>query len=76
MDSYVNASYAFQNGLVYVEDDGTVIMKGDNTSWLASGQYRDRWATRHLSNRSQHNNEPVSGFRAKLSTTQVFLFLI
>jgi len=39
--TYVNASYAFQNGLVYVEDDGTVIMKGDNTSWLASGQYRD-----------------------------------
>ncbi|KAJ7597059.1 glycoside hydrolase family 16 protein [Mycena floridula] len=39
--NYVTSSVAFANGLAYVEDDGTVIMKGDDTTWLADGQYRD-----------------------------------
>ncbi|KIY52758.1 glycoside hydrolase family 16 protein [Fistulina hepatica ATCC 64428] len=38
---YVNESYAFSAGLAYVESDGVVIMKGDNTTWLAEGAYRD-----------------------------------
>ncbi|KAF9270240.1 glycoside hydrolase family 16 protein [Marasmius fiardii PR-910] len=37
---YIDANYAFQNGLAYVQDDGVVIMKGDNTSWLQDGEYR------------------------------------
>jgi len=39
--TYVNESFAFANGLAYVEDDGTVIMKGDNTTTLSEGQYRN-----------------------------------
>jgi hypothetical protein len=42
LDSYVNDTYAFQNGLAYVNDDGTVVMKGDNTTWLPEGQNRSR----------------------------------
>ncbi|KAJ7492593.1 glycoside hydrolase family 16 protein [Mycena latifolia] len=38
--TYVNETYAFQNGLAYVNDDGTVVMKGDNTTWLPEGQNR------------------------------------
>ncbi|KAJ7293602.1 glycoside hydrolase family 16 protein [Mycena rebaudengoi] len=38
--TYVNQTYAFANGLAYVQDDGIVIMKGDNTSWLPEGQNR------------------------------------
>ncbi|KAJ7487626.1 glycoside hydrolase family 16 protein [Mycena galericulata] len=37
---YVNDTYAFDNGLAYVNDDGTVVMKGDNTTWLPEGQNR------------------------------------
>ncbi|KAJ6575141.1 glycoside hydrolase family 16 protein [Mycena capillaripes] len=38
--TYVDQTYAFQNGLAYVEDDGIVVMKGDNTTWLPEGQNR------------------------------------
>ncbi|KAJ7254086.1 glycoside hydrolase family 16 protein [Mycena haematopus] len=39
--TYVNQTYAFQNGLAYVnEGDGTVVMQGDNTTWLPEGQNR------------------------------------
>jgi hypothetical protein len=38
--TYVNDTYAFQNGLAYVDSDGTVIMQGDNTTWLTEGQNR------------------------------------
>ncbi|KAJ6519845.1 glycoside hydrolase family 16 protein [Mycena sanguinolenta] len=37
---YVNQTYAFDNKLAYVTDDGTVVMKGDNTTWLPEGQNR------------------------------------
>jgi hypothetical protein len=40
--SFVNESTAFANGLVSIQEDGTVIMKADNTSNLASGVFRDR----------------------------------
>lgn len=39
--NYVNASTAFSSGLAYVLDNGKVVMKGDNTSWLAAGQNRN-----------------------------------
>jgi hypothetical protein len=39
--NYQNASAAFKKGLAYVLPDGKVVMKGDNTTYLASGQYRD-----------------------------------
>ncbi|EIM92458.1 uncharacterized protein STEHIDRAFT_47968 [Stereum hirsutum FP-91666 SS1] len=38
---YVNSTTAFANGLAYVlNDTNQVIMKGDNTTWLASGANR------------------------------------
>ncbi|KAH0590706.1 hypothetical protein H2248_000834 [Termitomyces sp. 'cryptogamus'] len=39
--NYVNQSQAFNLGLAYVQDDGVVIMKGDNTSWLDQGIFRN-----------------------------------
>jgi hypothetical protein len=42
--SYVNASFAFANRLAGVNNDSKVFMKGDDTTWLAAGQYRDRSA--------------------------------
>ncbi|KAF8810090.1 glycoside hydrolase family 16 protein [Phlegmacium glaucopus] len=39
--NFVNRTTAFANGLVYIQDDGSVIMKADNTSSLASGVFRD-----------------------------------
>jgi len=38
--NFTNAQTAFSTGLAYVTDDNTVVMKGDNTSWLAAGQVR------------------------------------
>ncbi|KAI0322328.1 glycoside hydrolase family 16 protein [Amylostereum chailletii] len=37
---YVDKNTAFANNLSYVSDRGTVIMKGDNTTWLPTGQNR------------------------------------
>ncbi|KAF8078599.1 glycoside hydrolase family 16 protein [Lyophyllum atratum] len=39
--NYVNRSTAFDQQLVYVQDDGVVIMKGDNTTWLERGAFRN-----------------------------------
>ncbi|GLB36174.1 putative glycosyl hydrolases family 16 [Lyophyllum shimeji] len=39
--NYVDRSTAFAKQLVYVRDDGVVIMKGDDTTWLDKGVYRD-----------------------------------
>ncbi|KAK7058947.1 hypothetical protein VNI00_001571 [Paramarasmius palmivorus] len=38
--SYVNASTAFGEGLAFVRDDGVAVIKGDDTNWLADGEYR------------------------------------
>ncbi|KAF7339449.1 Glycoside hydrolase family 16 protein [Mycena sanguinolenta] len=38
--TYVNQTYAFDNKLAYVDDNGTVIMKGDDTTWLPEGENR------------------------------------
>jgi hypothetical protein len=40
--SFVNESTAYANGLVYVQDNGTVIMKADDTTNLATGVFRNR----------------------------------
>ncbi|KAF5313963.1 hypothetical protein D9611_006836 [Ephemerocybe angulata] len=42
--NYVNESYARAQRLVYVQDDGKVIMKADDQTTLAQGAYRDRQA--------------------------------
>ncbi|TFK41134.1 glycoside hydrolase family 16 protein [Crucibulum laeve] len=39
--NYVNASDAWAKGLVSIEDDGTVIMKADQTTFLDKGVFRD-----------------------------------
>ncbi|KZP13508.1 glycoside hydrolase family 16 protein, partial [Athelia psychrophila] len=38
---FLNQTAAFANGLAYVASDNTIVMKGDNTTWLASGAIRD-----------------------------------
>jgi len=40
--SYVNKSAAFSSGLVYVQDDGVVIMKADDFTKLPKGTFRNR----------------------------------
>lgn len=40
--SYVNSTTAFTDGLAYVNKQGQVIMKADNTSTLQAGQNRAR----------------------------------
>lgn len=40
--SFVNQSTAIAKNYTYVQEDGTVIMKADNTSTLPLGAYRDR----------------------------------
>ncbi|KAI0814928.1 concanavalin A-like lectin/glucanase domain-containing protein [Irpex lacteus] len=40
MVNYTTKEFAFANGLAYV-DNGTVVMKGDNTTQLTSGVYRN-----------------------------------
>ncbi|THV04929.1 glycoside hydrolase family 16 protein [Dendrothele bispora CBS 962.96] len=37
---YVERDVAFNNSLAYVQDDGIVVMKGDDTNWLAPGENR------------------------------------
>jgi len=39
--SYVNGSVAFSSGLAYVAENDTVIMKGDDTTNLSYGEYRN-----------------------------------
>ncbi|THU98354.1 hypothetical protein K435DRAFT_856699 [Dendrothele bispora CBS 962.96] len=48
--SYVNKSFAL-NGLAYVQD-GLVFMKGDDTTWLANGEFR---SSVRISSISQYN---------------------
>ncbi|KIP11973.1 glycoside hydrolase family 16 protein [Phlebiopsis gigantea 11061_1 CR5-6] len=55
---YTTKDFAFANGLAYVQDDGIVVMKGDNTTQLASGVYRNRHAARNvvrISSQKQYN---------------------
>ncbi|PFH54498.1 glycoside hydrolase family 16 protein [Amanita thiersii Skay4041] len=50
--TYVNRSDAFSKNLVYVQNDGTVIMKGDNTNFLDRGVFRD---SVRISSKAQYN---------------------
>lgn len=40
--SFVDQETAFADGLAYVTSNNKVIMKGDNTTWLAEGVNRSR----------------------------------
>jgi hypothetical protein len=51
--SFVDQQTAFSKGLAYVQDDGVVIMKGDNTTVLSAGVYRDRHVIPALHARTQ-----------------------
>lgn len=46
--SYVPKEEAFGQRLAYVQDDGVVIVKADDTSELALGQYRSRYTLGHI----------------------------
>ncbi|PIL31983.1 hypothetical protein GSI_06687 [Ganoderma sinense ZZ0214-1] len=52
MVNYTDRATALANNLVYVTEDGKVIMKGDNTTSLASGVYRN---SVRISSQTQYN---------------------
>jgi hypothetical protein len=41
--SYVDNATAFAHNLSYISSDGKVIMKGDDTTTLQPGEYRERY---------------------------------
>ena len=41
MVNYQTKENAQTKNLTYVQDDGTFVMKVDDSTWLASGGYRD-----------------------------------
>ncbi|KAH9937666.1 concanavalin A-like lectin/glucanase domain-containing protein [Fomitopsis serialis] len=49
---YTDRNTAFADGLAYVESDGIVVMKGDNTTTLSNGQYRN---SVRISSQKQYN---------------------
>ncbi|KAF8640464.1 hypothetical protein AX17_000128 [Amanita inopinata Kibby_2008] len=51
--NYVNKNDAIAKGLVYVEEDGTVIIKGDNTSYLDRGN--PTWSSVRISSQALYN---------------------
>ena len=72
--SYVDRNTSIQSRLIYTREDGKVIMKGDNSTWLEHGVHRPRCAS------STQNLFPfvtltsaVFGYRAGHSTTRVCL---
>ena len=42
--SYVNRETAFKDGLVYIQDNGVVVIKADDKTQLRRGEYRKRCA--------------------------------
>ncbi|KAJ3734878.1 glycoside hydrolase family 16 protein [Lentinula guzmanii] len=50
--NFLNATTAFSDGLAYVQDNGIVIMKGDNTTTLAEGVNRN---SVRISSNKQYN---------------------
>ncbi|KAI0662806.1 glycoside hydrolase family 16 protein [Cubamyces menziesii] len=52
MVNYTDRATAFSNNLSYVTDDGKVVMKGDDSTWLASGVYRN---SVRISSQKQYN---------------------
>lgn len=75
--SYVNRSRAIDQKLVYVQDDGIVIMKGDNSTWLEKGIYRERWDSPFpYSTLVLTQDVQAFGYRAMPNITQAYLFLI
>ena len=72
--SYVDRNTSIQSRLIYTREDGKVIMKGDNSTWLEHGVHRPRCVS------SAQNLLPfvtltstVSGYRVGHSTTRVYL---
>jgi len=43
LPSFVTSEAAFQSGLTYITDNGTVIMKADDFTDLAQGAFRNRY---------------------------------
>jgi len=52
MVNYTDSNTAFSEGLAYVTSNNKVIMKGDNTTWLGSGEYRN---SVRISSQKQYN---------------------
>jgi len=52
MVNYTDRDTAYSENLVYVTPDNKVIMKGDNDTWLPSGEYRN---SVRISSRKQYN---------------------
>ena len=75
-DSFLNKSAATSKGLAWVDPNGTVFMKGDDTTYLAQGVKRDRCATAGSCLYSRIHCLLVYGFQVKLCITRDSLYLI
>jgi hypothetical protein len=76
--SYVDQETAFSTGLAYVTDNNEVIMKGDDTTWLAAGVYRNRSSglLRFVADDSSLLFNIVFGYPARPCIIPAFLCLI
>lgn len=75
--SFINETAAFADGLAYITDDNVVVMKGDNTSWLAAGEVRNRSKSTNSTFCVELDalQSPVYAFPAWPNTTQVYSLL-
>lgn len=74
--SYVNETEAFALNLSYISSDDAVIMKGDDTSTLQTGQYRNRCGVTCAIQFHIINVQSVSEFQAMQYIILVFSFWI
>ncbi len=72
LTSYTTREYAFQQGLAYVDDNGTVIMKGDDTTQLTAGVYRDRRVYSHIRLLLYFGTEHILACSVRISSKKVY----
>ena len=59
MVNYQTKENAQTKNLTYVQDDGTFVMKVDDSTWLASGGYRDSCVAHFPHHLPKHTNPPL-----------------
>ena len=59
MVNYQTKENAQAKNLAYVQDDGTFVMKVDDSTWLASGGYRDSCVAHFPHLPSRDTNPPL-----------------
>ncbi|KAF7342011.1 Glycoside hydrolase family 16 protein [Mycena venus] len=71
---YVNQTYAFQNGLAYVNDDGTVVMKVVPALLAAESKLIELSRVTIQHGFRKGKTDPVYAYSVSLNTTPVFSF--